>query len=168
MPTVELRFAALPGHVRTARMIAAAVSRRSGVPEEIMDEVKLAVGEACARAVSVNRRFDPQALVIVRAGDDDDVFEVSVSDCGPGGHRISPAHHDGQVCTPEMINIDGAQIGEDIGDEMSSVVPTGLGLALIQGLVDDVTITARPDSAGTVVTMRWPISKTADTSILAI
>ncbi|WP_322751974.1 MULTISPECIES: ATP-binding protein [unclassified Frankia] len=168
MATVELRFAALPGHVRTARMIAGAVSRRSGVPDELMDEVKLAVGEACARAVSVNRRFDPQALVIVRIGDDDDVFEVSVSDCGPGGGQISPAHPDGRVSTPALINIDCAQADDEISDELSSVVPTGLGLALIQGLVDDVTIAARPDSAGTVVTMRWPISKTADRSILAI
>ncbi|WP_239331660.1 ATP-binding protein [Frankia sp. CiP3] len=173
MPIVELRFAALPGHVRTARLIAAAISRRSGVPDEILDEVKLAVGEACARAVSVNRRSDPQAPVIVRVNDDDDVFEISVSDRGPEDRGTPPVHHDGQVPSPALIGIDCAQVskdqaGDEISDETSLVAPAGLGLALIEGLVDDVTITAWPDTRGTVVTMRWPIHKKADKPISAI
>ena len=52
MATVELRFSALPAHVRTARLVAAAVARRSGVDEAVLDEVRLAVGEACSRAVA--------------------------------------------------------------------------------------------------------------------
>ena len=52
MPTVELRFSALPAHVRTARLVAATVARRSGVDEDLLDEVRLAVGEACSRAVA--------------------------------------------------------------------------------------------------------------------
>ena len=39
MATVELRFSALPAHVRTARLVAAAVARRSGVDESVLDEV---------------------------------------------------------------------------------------------------------------------------------
>lgn len=49
MATVELRFSALPEHVRTARLVAAAVARRAGVDEAVLDEVRLAVGEACTR-----------------------------------------------------------------------------------------------------------------------
>jgi anti-sigma regulatory factor (Ser/Thr protein kinase) len=180
MPTVELRFAALPGHVRTARLIAAAVSRRSGVPEDILDEVKLAVGEACARAVSMNRRFDPQASVVVRIGDDDDVFEISVSDCGSGSDGTSPVHHGGYLPAPEPVSADRARIsndptGDPINRDMSSggpvgspVIPAELGLALIKGLADDVAVTARPDAVGTVVTMRWLISKKADAPLLMI
>ena len=52
MATVELRFSALPAHVRTARLVAAAVARRAGVDEAVLDEVRLAVGEACSRAVA--------------------------------------------------------------------------------------------------------------------
>jgi len=48
MATVELRFSALPEHVRTARLVAAAVARRAGVDEAVLDELRLAVGEACA------------------------------------------------------------------------------------------------------------------------
>ena len=47
MATVELLFSALPEHVRTARLVAAAVARRAGVDEAVLDEVRLAVGEAC-------------------------------------------------------------------------------------------------------------------------
>lgn len=51
MGRVELRFAPIPGHVRTARLVAVAVARRSGLDDARLDEVRLAVGEACARAV---------------------------------------------------------------------------------------------------------------------
>ena len=48
MPTVEVSFTALPAHVRTARLVATAVARRSGVDEALLDEVRLAVGRARA------------------------------------------------------------------------------------------------------------------------
>ncbi len=44
MATVELTFSALPAHVRTARLVATAIARRTGVAEAILDEVRLAVG----------------------------------------------------------------------------------------------------------------------------
>jgi anti-sigma regulatory factor (Ser/Thr protein kinase) len=49
--SVELRFPPSPGHVRTARLVAAAVARRAHLDEVRLDELRLAVGEACARAV---------------------------------------------------------------------------------------------------------------------
>ena len=55
MATVEVSFTALPAHVRTARLVATAVARRSGVAEALLDEVRLAVGEACSRAVEAHR-----------------------------------------------------------------------------------------------------------------
>ena len=45
MATVEVSFTPLPTHVRTARLVATAVARRSGVAEALLDEVRLAVGE---------------------------------------------------------------------------------------------------------------------------
>ena len=46
MPTVEVSFTALPAHVRTARLVALAVARRAGVTDDLLDEIRLAVGEA--------------------------------------------------------------------------------------------------------------------------
>ena len=59
MATVEVTFTPLPAHVRTARLVATAVARRSGVDESLLDEVRLAVGEACSRAVEAHRRHCP-------------------------------------------------------------------------------------------------------------
>ena len=49
--TVALRFQAAPEHVRTARLVAVTVARRAGIDEVRVEEVRLAVGEMCARAV---------------------------------------------------------------------------------------------------------------------
>ncbi|WP_242423980.1 ATP-binding protein, partial [Frankia sp. EI5c] len=111
MPTVELCFAALPGHVRTARMIATAVSRRAGVPAGAIDEIRLAVGEACARAVRVNRRTNPGALVHVALTDTPDTFTVIVSDSGAAGEEIVPGPDGGLMSIDALLDLDGAAAG---------------------------------------------------------
>ena len=55
-PTVRLSFSPDPAYVRTVRMVAVAVARRAGVADELLDEIRLAIGEACTRAVKVHRR----------------------------------------------------------------------------------------------------------------
>src|ERR1700752_307512 len=65
MATVEVTFTPLPVHVRTARLVATAVARRSGVAESLLDEVRLAVGEACSRAVGLHQRHCPGEPVVV-------------------------------------------------------------------------------------------------------
>ena len=71
MATVELSFTPLPAHVRTARLVATAVARRSGVDESLLDEVRLAVGEACSRAVEghqVHCPAEPVRLALTGPG----------------------------------------------------------------------------------------------------
>src|SRR5579859_1515657 len=71
MPTVEMTFTPLPAHVRTARLVATAMARRSGVPEALLDEVRLAVGEACSRAVEVHQEHcpaEPVGVALTGAG----------------------------------------------------------------------------------------------------
>src|ERR1700722_3319648 len=90
MATVEVTFTPLPVHVRTARLVATAVARRSGVAESLLDEVPLAVGEACSRAVEAHLRHCPGEPIRVELTDDGEKFEVVVTDAGPeaaGGHR---------------------------------------------------------------------------------
>ena len=85
---VLLRFSALPEHVRTARLVATAVARRSGLSDADLEGVRLAVGEACSRAVQrqesaagdelveVELTTRPEQLVIeVRDGAGDDGVE---------------------------------------------------------------------------------------------
>jgi anti-sigma regulatory factor (Ser/Thr protein kinase) len=150
MSTVELKFAAHPGHVRTARMIAMAVGKRAGVPAEAIDEIKLAVAEACARAVRANRRHSPPALVRMRLVDTPDTFTVAVSDLGtPDGDQ------------PEPVSLTAlAALGYGTPDEAGPA--DGIGLALIEGLVDEMEITPGDGGAGTVVTMRWHTKPKSD------
>jgi anti-sigma regulatory factor (Ser/Thr protein kinase) len=80
MPTVALKFTALPEHVRTARLVAMAVARRVGLGEETLEEVRLAVGEACVRAVSRTGAAGVGEPVEVELTDDEGQFVVVVTD----------------------------------------------------------------------------------------
>ncbi|MHC5906482.1 ATP-binding protein [Streptomyces sp. S6] len=115
MATVELRFSALPEHVRTARLVAAAVARRAGVDEAVLDEVRLAVGEACTRAVGLHQSAGLTAPVMVSLIEEEKQFSIEVGDEAPSA---APG---------------GASGGDTEEDDM--------GLAVISGLVDDVQVT---------------------------
>ncbi|GAB2736670.1 ATP-binding protein [Streptomyces bullii] len=134
MATVELRFSALPEHVRTARLVAAAVARRAGVDEAVLDEVRLAVGEACSRAVGLHQTSGVSAPVKVLLIEEEKQFSIEVGDEAPHAVPGDPAsgHGDGDVEVDE--------------DEM--------GLAVISGLVDDVEVTTGEN--GGQIRMTWP------------
>lgn len=79
MGTATLQIAAATDHVRLARLVAGAAARRCGVDEEVLDEVRLAVGEACARAV-VRAQAVPDAHVRIAMADSPTLFTVTVAD----------------------------------------------------------------------------------------
>ncbi|GGU71880.1 anti-sigma regulatory factor [Streptomyces albospinus] len=135
MATVELRFSALPEHVRTARLVAAAVARRAGVDEAVLDEVRLAVGEACSRAVGLHESHGIAAPVRVVLIEDEKKFSIEVGDgvSGPGGAGGTEA--------------EGAAEADAEGEDE-------MGLAVISGLVDDVEVTSGED--GGLIRMSWP------------
>jgi hypothetical protein len=91
MATVTLRISPQRAHVRTARLVAAAMARRSGVQEDILDEIRLAVGEACARAVRLHERHSVPEPVVIELTDGPR-FEVVVCDLAPSAvGTASPA-----------------------------------------------------------------------------
>jgi anti-sigma regulatory factor (Ser/Thr protein kinase) len=142
MATVELSFTALPAHVRTARLVATAVARRSGVDESLLDEVRLAVGEACSRAVEGHQLYCPAEPVRLALTDQAGRFEVVVTDTS------AP---DGLV----RRGADGSSAADGDPDESGRAgLPAGLGIAVIEGLADEVRISATP--AGTSIRMSWP------------
>ncbi|MEU6071178.1 MULTISPECIES: ATP-binding protein [Streptomyces] len=141
MATVELRFSALPEHVRTARLVAAAVARRAGVDEAVLDEVRLAVGEACSRAVGLHQSAGIAAPVKVALIEEEKQFSIEVGDeaprSAPGDRAPGGAAEGGDAETEE--------------DEM--------GLAVISGLVDDVEVSA--GERGGLIRMTWPTTPPA-------
>src|SRR5215469_10756232 len=82
MATVEMTFTPLPAHVRTARLVATAVARRGGVPEALLDEVRLAVGEACSRAVEAHQAACPAEPVKVTLTSQPGRLEIEVRSAG--------------------------------------------------------------------------------------
>ena len=145
MATVEVSFTPLPAHVRTARLVATAVARRSGVDEALLDEVRLAVGEACSRAVEAHRRNNPAEPVRIALTDTAGRFEVAVTDTG------DPS---GAVSNGDGIGAAGAVAAGLVPDPAPLGAGPALGLAVIQGLADDVQISETAD--GVTIRMSWP------------
>jgi anti-sigma regulatory factor (Ser/Thr protein kinase) len=144
--TVTLRLPPSAVHVRTARLIAAAMARRCGIDEALLDEVRLAVGEACARAVRQHERHGLTDPVTVEFAESER-FEVAVVDraqlradngasaAGPGGMGAVRAE------VPPWTDPSG----------------DALGLALLSAVVQDLEVAAELDGTGTRVTMSWPV-----------
>ncbi|MER5772548.1 ATP-binding protein [Streptomyces sp. NPDC001985] len=137
MATVELRFSAQPEHVRTARLVAAAVARRAGVDEAVLDEVRLAVGEACSRAVGLHRGHGITAPVRVVLNDEDKTFAIEVGD------EVPAPGADGRPASGSRGAAEDEPEGED-----------EMGLAVIRGLVDDLEVSSTDE--GGVIRMSWP------------
>ncbi|GAA1998834.1 ATP-binding protein [Catenulispora subtropica] len=147
---VLLRFTPQPEHVRTARLVAVAHARRVGVEAGLLDEVRLAVGEACSRAVGLHQRHCPGEPVVVvldavdstGSGLAPDRFVVTVADKVSGA---VPSPRDG---APAREGGAAAEDEDDLDD-------AEMGLAVLTGLVDDLDIAATPD--GGAVRMGWPV-----------
>ena len=159
MATVEVAFTPLPAHVRTARLVATAVARRSGVDESLLDEVRLAVGEACSRAVDVHQRHCPDEPVRIRLTGESERFEVVVTDSAPAvgaDENGSPS----RVTETEAVTGAGDVLDStDSGDELQ--LSAGVGLAVIAGLADEVRIS--PTDSGLTVRMSWHGKASTDT-----
>lgn len=95
MPPVVLTFSPAAEHVRTARLVVVAVARRAGVGEARLEDVRLAVGEICARAVSrcasSSQATSPVAVVPVTTA------------LGVAGSAMSPAGSSGPLAPPETV-----------------------------------------------------------------
>lgn len=76
---ISLTIARDPALVRTVRLVAAAVARRTGQDEQFVEEVRLAVGEACALLVSDGSTGEVNVRLSL-----DDRLQVDVESDGVG------------------------------------------------------------------------------------
>jgi len=154
MATVRLSFSPAPAHVRTARLVAVAVARRAGVSEEFLEEIRLATGEACSRAVALHRSHGVNDLVEVSLRDGER-FTVEVVDRASNGSALvgSPAEPGLFLVEPVVpLTVSPESLTEeDLAERM--------GLALLAGLVDDIAVAPVSDGEGTEVRMSWPLQK---------
>jgi len=90
MPTATLAIPPATEHVRLARLVASAAARRGGVSEDILDELRQAVGEACARAVLRHQDALSSAEIRIEMEDLPDRFQVRVFDQVQGVDNSDP------------------------------------------------------------------------------
>lgn len=125
---VTVTIARDPALVRTVRLVAASVARRTGRDEEFVEEVRLAAGEACALLLAEQSRGT--------SGDEPVAVTISIDD----SLRVD-------VSTPAAVAVE-----DDPDSDIDGVEPW----ALLRGLIDDFEVVQEP--AGTTVSMRWPLA----------
>lgn len=115
-------------------VVAAAAALDPPLPPQRLDDLRLAVTEACSNAVKVHRRDAADKPVVVSCHvDDDHRFSVEVRDRGPGfdPDEVEPMP---EPTDPERLERE-----------------SGLGVCLMKELADDVRF--QPAGDGTIVSL---------------
>lgn len=126
---VELKIPSAPEYIRLARLTVAGIGAQLKLSFDEIEDLKIAVAEACTNALlyGCSNRRDEEIIVRYTIGDSKLI--ISVTDNGEGFDCREVALPDPQA-----------------------LVPGGLGLFLIRALVDEVDILGCPDR-GTEVKM---------------
>ena len=130
--TVEVRLPSRLGYEKVAMSTAAAVAKLVGLRPDRIEDLKTAVAEACINAIEHGNRLNEKLSVGVILSASDDLLEVKVIDDGKG-MKTHPAKPD----------IDRKMHGEED--------PRGMGMFLIQALVDEAEWVAGIDGKSSYV-----------------
>ncbi|MFM8394318.1 MAG: ATP-binding protein [Acidobacteriota bacterium] len=129
MAAIEKRFTLeVPSSTENLAMIRDFVKRighQTGMDEQGVSNLELAVDEACANVIEHAYGHDISKEVIIRAVCDEQAVRISVIDMGQG--------FDAEALAPESI--------ETLIHERKS---GGLGIRLIKALMDEVSYEIRP------------------------
>ena len=120
MAQVEIEIPSRSVYVGVVRLALAALARAAGLSEESVDDLKIAVGEACANAVIVNEETAPDVPVKVHWSQEDARVVVKVEGAGHSFDSGESATDDGLAARMEM------------------------SVALLESLVDSCEVTERP------------------------
>jgi serine/threonine-protein kinase RsbW len=126
--TVRLTMPAKAEYLILVRLALAGIAHEVPMPETVLGDLKLAVTEVCGNAVRHAYGDDPGA-VRVRFDVLEDALEVTIEDDGGG------------------IDLEGRE-AVVFGEE---ALESGMGLAIIRAVVDEVDVARRRDGDGTVV-----------------
>ena len=141
MALVELSFPARPVHVRTARQVAVALARRAELAEDVLDEIRLAVAEACGLVLSV-LRSGPADLPLAVDFDDEDGFTVEIR----ADARLPAATG---AAALEVVAEAASTQADDVAD-----LPAGAALAVLSELTP--VLDAATSAQGLCLKLGWP------------
>lgn len=140
--TVEVRLPSRMGYEKVAMSTAAAVAKLMGFREDRVDDLKTAVAEACINAIEHGNRLNEKLSVGVVLSAGTDELEVKVIDDGTGMRR-----------RPVKPDIDRKMQGQE--------GPRGMGMFLIQALVDEAEWVAGTDGRSSYVRLVIRLDKDA-------
>jgi serine/threonine-protein kinase RsbW len=135
MATVELEIPPRSVYVGVVRLAMASLARAAGFDEASVDDLKIAVSEACATSVLALEEIGSDEGISITFTEAAGRLELEVADRGPG--------------PPEQQSLEDSQ-GFDTRSAMS--------MALLGSIVDECTITAR-EGGGSVT--HFVIDRTA-------
>lgn len=135
--SVELTIPARSDHLALVRlMVQAAASVDGRVPERRIDDLRLAVSEACANALDAQHKAGSDAPVHTIIELDDTEVAVTVTDHA-GGFDVEAVDPIPPVTDPKRLRHE-----------------RGLGIPLMRSLVDDVTFTRTKDGTAVRLVVR--------------
>jgi serine/threonine-protein kinase RsbW len=140
--TVEVRLPSRMGYEKVAMSTAAAVAKLMGFREDRVEDLKTAVGEACINAIEHGNRLNEKLSVGVVLSAGSDALEIKVIDDGKG-----------MKSRPVAPDIDRKMHGEED--------PRGMGMFLIQALVDEAEWVAGSDGKSSYVRLMIRLDKDA-------
>ena len=122
---VELEIPARPEFVALARLVVSAMaSTDATLSDDQVDDLKIAVSEACTNAIEAHGAVQTDIGVRVRCWSDDRGLRVSIEDRGPGFDPSTLPDHPPPT-DPNRLKFE-----------------RGLGIPLIRALVDEVEISS--------------------------
>jgi len=144
--SLELSVPSRPEYIAIVRLVVSSLAAaRRNLADDRIDDLKLAVSEACTNAIEANLANGTEAPVVVRFWEAPERMELCISDSGRGFNPdLLPEHP--PVTDPDRLNFE-----------------RGLGIPLIRNLVDDVRFD--PGEQGTSVWMTLfggPAEETGD------
>jgi len=129
---VQLEIPAGAEYVALARLVVSAMAAgETQLSDDRIDDLKIAVSEACTNAIEAHDALDTEERVVVECSADESHLEVRIEDRGTGFDVSNLPEHP-PVTDPERLKFE-----------------RGLGIPLIRALVDEVEFSSSDD--GTAV-----------------
>jgi serine/threonine-protein kinase RsbW len=144
--TVEVRVPSRLGFEKVAMSTAASVAKLMGFRDDRIEDLKTALAEACINAIEHGNRLNEKLSVGVVLSAGVDALEVKVMDDGKG-MKTQP----GKQKKPD---IDRKMRGEE--------EPRGMGMFLIQSLVDEAEWVAGDEANSSYVRLVIRLDKDAE------
>jgi len=131
---MQLQIPALADHIDIVRLCLFGIASKMGFSYEDIEDMKVAVSEACNNAILHKHQDDKQGIIDIRFEMEDSALSIIIKDNGPG--------FDYEETTKKALPLRETEVADlRIG---------GLGIYLMQALMDKVEVMT---GNGTVVNM---------------